>query len=142
MRAVIRALAPHTALLALLSAVALAPGARADEPAAAPVDEFATSGEPLKFEIGHHFARPDAKVRVQQLLEYWTQAFGVKNHWEGDHARVRGKVFGIDFNARLDVTDTTVGGEATDPGALFRAAASNYVKRKLRKYLSPQYADQ
>jgi hypothetical protein len=141
MRAVHRATSFLNVPLALAIALALSTAAAAEEPAAAPQDEGPGPGEPLKFQIGHHFARTDAKVRVQQLLSYWTQAFGVKNHWEGDHARLRGKVLGVAFQARLDVTDTSVGGEATDPGALFRAAASDYVKRKLRKYLSPHYDD-
>ena len=129
---------PLTILLAVFS---MAPTALADPPAATPQEEIpdVEAGDHLRFLVGHHFARADAKVRVQQLLEYWTQAFGVKNHWSGDQVRLRGHVFGVDFHARLDITDTSVGGEATDPGALLRSAASDYVKRKLRKYLSPHY---
>jgi len=134
---------PSPLLPLLLAGLALAPAARADAPAVAPQEEIpeVEAGAHLKFLVNHHFARADAKARVQQLLEYWTQAFGVKNHWNGDQVKLRGHVFGVDFRARLDVTDTAVGGEATDPGALLRAAASNYVKRKLLKYLSPHYEE-
>ena len=133
---------PLFALL-LLAALALASPSMAQPPAAASQEEIPDieQGAHLKFLVGHHFARADAKVRIQQLLEYWTSSFGVKYRWDGDQVRLRGHVFGVDFRARLDITDTAVGGEATDPGTLFRTAASDYVKRKLRKYLSPQYQE-
>ncbi len=45
---------------------------------------------------------------------------------------------GISLNGRLDVTDKTVGGEASDPGMLFRGKAKEYLTKKFNEYLNPK----
>ncbi len=98
-------------------------------------------GDRLKFEVGHGFDRSVAKVRICQLLEYWTRRFGVKSHWEGDRVKLAGHLFGVDFRARFDVGDTAVDGETTDPGTVLRSSARTYIEKKLKKYLSPNYSE-
>lgn len=99
----------------------------------------ASSERPLVIEQDHTFSRDQARERVQQLLDYWAQRFGVRRHWRGDVAYVQGHVMGVSIDARLVVGDHHVEARASDPGFLVRGAALDYVHRKLRKYLNPTY---
>ncbi|MHB8877632.1 MAG: polyhydroxyalkanoic acid system family protein [Myxococcaceae bacterium] len=136
---------PLLQLLTLALALAVAPSAWAETPEPPPAASEEVPdlgpGARLKFLVAHHFARADAKTRVRQLLEYWSTRFGVKHRWVGDQVQIAGRVFGVEFRARLEVGDTAVGGEATDPGMFLRSSADDYVKKKLRKYLSPTYEE-
>lgn len=101
----------------------------------------ASAEEAINFAQQHAFSKTEARIRVQQLLDYWSSRFGVKKQWSGDTARVEGMVMGVRFDGFVVVGDHEVSGTANDPGALFRSAAVDYVQRKLRKYLHPQYAE-
>ena len=109
--------------------------ARADEPAPAP-----NGG--LTVELRHTFSRAEARVRIQQLLDYWGTRWGVHRSWDGDTARVQGMVMGIPFDARLEVKDHEVFAVTSDPGLVLRHMALDYVSRKLRKYLNPSYREE
>ncbi len=126
----LRALLPLIALSLAVPAPALA---GAD-------DEFAADSR-LSFLRRHTFSRDEARVRLQQLLDYWNQAYGVQRRWYGDSARVTGRIMGIYFDARVTVKDGAVEAVASDPGFLFRAAAADYINSKLRKYLHPTYEE-
>jgi len=39
------------------------------------------------------------------------------------------------------VTDTTIGGDAEDPGPFLRGIARGYITKKLQKYMHPQYLE-
>ena len=93
----------------------------------------------MTVELHHSFSRAEARVRIQQLLDYWKERWGVHRDWDGDTALVQGNVMGIPFNARLVVRDHEVFAIASDPGFLLRHMALDYVSRKLRKYLHPYY---
>jgi hypothetical protein len=108
--------------------------ARADEPAAPPDGAVA-------IEFHHSFSRAEARVRIQQLLDYWYQRWGVHRDWDGDTVHVHGMVMGIPFDARLVVKDHQVFAIASDPGLFLRQMALDYVSRKLRKYLHPSYQE-
>jgi hypothetical protein len=103
-------------------------------------DELAPEADgAVTVELQHSFSRAEARVRIQQLLDYWNERWGVHRDWDGDTARVQGMVMGIPFNARLVVRDHEVLAIASDPGFLMRHMALDYVSRKLRKYLHPSY---
>jgi hypothetical protein len=91
----------------------------------------------MKFEVPHTLPKEEAKKRIEGLAEYWGGKYGVKTAWSGDSANISGKVMGITINARLDVTDRTVGGEASDPGFLFREKAKSYLTHKFTTFLDP-----
>ena len=102
----------------------------------------ATLGGPtMTLLVGHHFSKTDAHARLQQLLDYWTRRWQLSQTWSGDRVLVVGTVASIDFRAFLEVTDTAVTCESTDPGAILRNPARDYVRNKLRKYLHPQYQE-
>lgn len=90
--------------------------------------------------VGHHFALGDAHARVQLLLEYWARAFGVRFEWVGERVWVAGSVWGVKIHAYLEVAGEQVRAVAADPGWL-RNSARDYVTKKLKKYLHPQYAE-
>jgi hypothetical protein len=91
----------------------------------------------LKLEVPHALAKDEAKKRVEALLRYWTEKYGVQTSWNGDAASVSGKFIGMSMHANVVVDDTMVGGEASDPGMLFRSKAKQYLTRKLVDYLDP-----
>ncbi|MCI0672897.1 MAG: polyhydroxyalkanoic acid system family protein, partial [Myxococcaceae bacterium] len=85
--------------------------------------------------------RAEARERVQQLLTYWGERFGVQGFWTGNTVRVVGRLIGVAFEARLVVGDDRVVAEASDPGFFMRGAAIDYINRKLGKYLNPRYEE-
>lgn len=99
------------------------------------------SSERIFFLQHHSFSRAEARLRVQQLLDYWKQRFGVTPTWHGDVAHVVGRVFGVEFDADVTVSDHEVKAQTSDPGSFFRGAAVDYVRRKLKKYLHPTYQE-
>ena len=114
---------------------------------ASPAPVWAGEGEQLpdtpsiSFLRRHTFSRDEARIRLQQLLDYWSEAYGVQRRWYGDTARVTGRIMGIKFDARVTVLDHAVQAEASDPGLFFRAVAVDYINAKLRKYLHPNYEE-
>ena len=63
--------------------------------------------------------------------------YGVSVDWQGDNARFRGSVKGIDFDANVTVNDTSIDA-GTDPGLLVRAVATAYRRRRsCPDYLDP-----
>ena len=108
----------------------------------APVDPHAELGPAtITLRVGHKFSTAEAHVRVQQLLDYWKTRFGVTQSWNGERVWVSGSIIGVDFHAILEVKDSQVQCESTDPGGLWRGFARDYVAKKLRKYLHPKYEE-
>ena len=93
----------------------------------------------MKFEVSHTLPRDEAKKRIQTLLDHWRTKYGVKTDWEGEQARVTGKVMGIQLDANFQVTDRAVAGEGTDPGLLLRTQAKSYLQRKFGAVLDPAH---
>ena len=89
----------------------------------------------IKFEVSHVLAKDEARKRTEALLQYWGQKYGVQSRWNGDSASLEGKVMGITLKGTLSVSERNVGGEATDPGFLFREKAKQYLTRKFSSYL-------
>jgi len=96
-----------------------------------------TAVKMLNIEVPHALDRASAKQRMEMLTQRWQRKYGVRSSWEGDVARLDGKVLGISLQAVLEVNDTSVRGEASDPGALLRHKARKYLEEKLALYLDP-----
>jgi hypothetical protein len=77
------------------------------------------------------------KKRVEQLLQYWGTKYGVQATWQGEGARLVGKVMGIQLDASFTITDKAVQGEGTDPGMLLRGQAKSYLQKKFGEVLDP-----
>ncbi len=91
----------------------------------------------MKFEVPHSLPQPEARKRVEQLLQYWGGKYGVKASWVGEAAQVTGKVMGINLDASFQVTDNAIQGEGTDPGMLLRGQAKSYLQKKFSAVLDP-----
>lgn len=90
----------------------------------------------MEFHVDHALPRAEARARIEKLTQAWAR-HGVQSTWNGDEAQLNGHVMGIHLVATLRVTDTRVGGEATDPGMLLRGPAKKYLTEKFAKYLDP-----
>jgi hypothetical protein len=93
----------------------------------------------FEFHVSHSLPRAEARARIEKLTSAWSR-HGVQSTWKGDEAQLDGKVLGMHLVATLRVTDSQVGGEATDPGMLLRGKAKKYLTEKFEKYLDPATA--
>ncbi len=76
---------------------------QADEEAAF-VDPFSVPTEnALNISVAHEMAVNVARERVQQLLNYWSDRFGIKSLWHGNQVFLTGSAWGFDIQARFDV---------------------------------------
>lgn len=91
----------------------------------------------LKFEVPHQLSAEEARQRLETLATHLGSKYGFKTEWTGDSATIQGKVKGISLNAQITVAEGKVGGEATDPGFLFREKARQYLTEKFEYYLDP-----
>ncbi|AKF81431.1 polyhydroxyalkanoic acid system family protein [Myxococcus sp. MISCRS1] len=91
----------------------------------------------LKFDIPHSLPKDQVKQRVEELLRYWGGKYGVKADWQGEGAKIVGKVMGIQLDASFVITDKAVEGEGTDPGMLLRGQAKSYLQKKFGAVLDP-----
>jgi Putative polyhydroxyalkanoic acid system protein (PHA_gran_rgn) len=91
----------------------------------------------LKFEVPHLLSKDEALERAKKLLGYWGKKYGIHADWNGDTARMNGKVMGISLEATLTISDKAVQGEATDPGMLLRSKARKYLEQKFAVALDP-----
>lgn len=91
----------------------------------------------MKLERTFGFSEEEAVARVRALTDYWDTRHGTRTVWQGNTARINGKVKGISFdgNFRFEgnrlLADVKVGFLAEKIGG--RA----YVERKLDDYLNP-----
>jgi putative polyhydroxyalkanoic acid system protein len=92
----------------------------------------------IRLDVPHSLPKADAKQRVEKLLSYWAQKYGVAASWSGDSAKLSGKVMGISLAADLEVREGRVDADATDPGFLFREKAKKYLTDKFNHYLDPK----
>jgi hypothetical protein len=92
----------------------------------------------LKIEVPHQLSKDEALDRAKKLLGYWGKKYGVHTDWNGDTAKMNGKVMGISLQATLVISDRGVHGEATDPGMLLRSKARKYLEQKFAMALDPQ----
>ncbi len=99
------------------------------------------SKRPMTLSVSHTFEREEAKRRVSYLLEYWDKRFAVRSLWQGDRVYITGKIYGMDIRAYFDVESERVAAKAEDPGFFMRGTTSDYVEKKLKKYLSLDYRD-
>jgi Putative polyhydroxyalkanoic acid system protein (PHA_gran_rgn) len=90
----------------------------------------------FEFHVSHALPRAEARARMEKLTAAWSR-HGVQSTWNGDEARLDGKVLGMHLVATLRVTDSQVGGEASDPGLLLRGQAKKYLTEKFAHYLDP-----
>ena len=95
----------------------------------------------LSIAVNHTYARAEAKERVGYLLAYWKKRFNISNEWRGNRVFLSGTVYGIRIQAMFEVEDSAIVGFAHDPGWPWRGQVSQYVDRKLKKYLHPTYDD-
>ncbi|MBU8894482.1 hypothetical protein DRW03_08165 [Corallococcus sp. H22C18031201] len=92
----------------------------------------------MKFEVPHTLPKDEVRKRVEQLLQYWGNKYGVKADWQGEGAKLAGKVMGIQLDASFVITDNAVQGEGTDPGMLLRSKAKSYLQEKFASVLDPK----
>jgi hypothetical protein len=95
----------------------------------------------LRMSVGHLFDRAEARERIGYLLQYWADRFGVRSEWHGDRVFLSGRLWGLDIRAVFTIQDHLVLAHAADPGTVVASRARDYVSRKLRKYLHPNYEE-
>lgn len=96
----------------------------------------------MHFRVGHTFSAIDAHARLELLLAYWRERFGVETQWVGNEARLTGRIFGVEFVGSIRVGKNAVTADATDPGLLKRGIAYAYIDKKLKKYMHPTFKEE
>jgi len=83
----------------------------------------------------HGFSQEEAKSRIELLLAYWKEKYGLSYTWTEQKATVNGKVKGIEFDGSLEVGDARVFADI-DVGFLAeKLGGRQYVEHKVDTYL-------
>jgi|CXWL01.1.fsa_nt_gi hypothetical protein len=125
--------------LLIVSGFLLGAPALASEPPRAKTE---SAKDQLHFHVGHAYSPVDAHARLQLLFEYWKGRFGVEAKWNGDEARISGRIWGIQIVGAIRVGKNAVTADANDPGSLMRGTAYAYIDKKLKKYLHPTFKEE
>jgi len=91
----------------------------------------------MKLDHPHSFSKEEALARVQALTEYWATKHGVHISWDGNRARVDGKVRGITFSGAFTVDGAHVAGDVKAGFLAEKLGGRQYVEGKLQDYLDP-----
>jgi hypothetical protein len=91
----------------------------------------------MKIDRRHTFSIEEVRSRLEALISHWQTKYGVKPQWSGNTLRCKGSVKGIDFDARMDVTEGIIKCEADVGWLAERLGARAYIERKLGEYLDP-----
>ena len=89
----------------------------------------------MKIERPHSFSKDEAVGRIRALTDYWQNSYGIRTDWQGDTARVKGKVKGISFDGTFTVTDRQLEADVKVGFLAEKLGGRDYVERKLADYL-------
>ncbi|MCA9535969.1 MAG: polyhydroxyalkanoic acid system family protein [Myxococcales bacterium] len=79
----------------------------------------------------------EALTRLHALTDYWHRKHGLTATWTGSACHVHGKVKGVKFDARVNVSNSLVRADV-DAGFLAeKLGGRKYVEGKLDDYLDP-----
>ncbi len=89
----------------------------------------------MKIDRPHSFSKDEALGRIKALTDYWHNKHGIRTDWQGDSARVKGKVRGISFDGTFTVLDQQLKADVKVGFLAERLGGRDYVERKLADYL-------
>ena len=92
----------------------------------------------MKIDQAHTFSQEEASARLRALTDYWSNRYGVSASWQGDTARIQGKVKGISFDGTFTVQASRLVGDVKVGFLAEKMGGRAYVENKLGKYLDPQ----
>ncbi|MFO0597575.1 MAG: hypothetical protein U0228_19875 [Myxococcaceae bacterium] len=129
-------------VLCLAALPALAADVRDDAAVPQEGDPFVVgSSNRLSLSVAHAFSKSEAVARLGYLFAYWKKRFNIVSTWRGDRVFLSGSVYGVKIEAIMAIDESGITAFATDPGWPWRGQVTNYVDRKLRKYMHPTYDD-
>lgn len=91
----------------------------------------------MKLERNHSFGADEGLARLQALTSYWTKKYGVQINWNGNRARIDGKVKGVKFNGTVTVEEGRVLADIQAGFLAEKLGGRAYVEHKLESYLDP-----
>ncbi len=89
----------------------------------------------MKIDRPHSFNKDEALGRIKALTDYWHNKHGIRTDWQGDSARVKGKVRGISFDGTFTVFDQQLKADVKVGFLAEKLGGRDYVERKLADYL-------
>jgi len=90
----------------------------------------------MKVEHNHKLGVAEAKNRINKFGDFLAEQ-NIALKWTSDTtASVSGKYTVVAIDATVTVSDNNVLIEGKDPGFLFRKAAENFLKEKMKEYLA------
>lgn len=90
----------------------------------------------MKVEHSHNLDINEVRNRINKFGEFLSRE-GISMNWESDNkAKVVGKYKVVIIDATVTISDKNVSIQGKDPGFLFRKVAENFLKEKMKEYLS------
>ena len=91
----------------------------------------------MKIQTPHALSLEDATARIKSLTLYWDTKYGTTTTWNGNNARIKGRVRGIKFDGTFFVELHQLEGDIKVGFLAERIGGRGYVERKLKQYLDP-----
>lgn len=91
----------------------------------------------IELEVEHSLPPESALLRVQALGEYYEHRHGAQVTWHDGNGEIQVKYIGIKLVVKVRVEPRRVHCEAPDPGFLLRKRGTEYLRKKITRYLDP-----
>ena len=91
----------------------------------------------IELDVEHTLPQPDALARVKVLGAYYRDHHGATVTWNDAVGTIEARYLAIRLHALVRVEATRVHCEAPDPGFLLRRRGTEYLRKKIQRYLDP-----
>lgn len=94
----------------------------------------------IELEVEHSLSPESALARMHALGEYYQNHYGAHVVWSAGSCDIQVKYVAIKLAVKVRVDDRRVHCEGPDPGFLLRKRGTEYLRKKIARYLDPAVA--
>ena len=96
----------------------------------------------MKFDVPHSLPKAEARQRVERLLQYWKDKYGVQSNWSGDGAKVNGKIVPLRYKLKNgDTVEVLTSPQAHPSKDWLTFVKTSRAQQRIRAFIKQQQRD-